>query len=155
MVEKEHKIKRRGFLLRLGLGALGLASAAFATGLTSVLWPRRGRQSWVEVGRPQDFVPGSWRKQAGQDFYLVMTAQGLAAISSTCTHLGCSLRHSGEGFACPCHGGLFGADGTVLQGPPDRALPWFKVLVDSGRVFVDAAQQVPAQTYTAMELRLG
>ena len=156
MADREQSgLNRRGFLLRLGLGSLGLAVTAFATGLSAVLWPRKGRQRWVEVGRPRDFVPGSWRKQDGQDFYLVMSAQGLAAISSTCTHLGCTLRHSGEGFVCPCHGGRFAADGQVVQGPPDRELPWFKIIVDAGRVFVDPGQQVTAQSYTPMEPGLG
>lgn len=153
MAESEHKMKRRGFLLRMGLGAFGLASVAFVGSLTSVLWPRRGRQGWVEVGQPKDFVPGSWRKLPEHDFYLVMTGQGLAAISSTCTHLGCTVRHSGDGFVCPCHAGRFAADGKVLQGPPERDLPWFKVLIDAGRVYVDPAQEVRAQTYTVMELR--
>ena len=151
MNQGEKTIKRRSFLWRLGLGALGLASAALATSLTAALWPRNSRRRWIDVGRPRDFVPGSWRKAEGQHFYLVMTAQGLAAISSTCPHLGCQLRHSGDGFVCPCHGGRFAATGQVAQGPPDRDLPWFRILVEGGRVYVDPGQRVSADSYVLLQ----
>jgi menaquinol-cytochrome c reductase iron-sulfur subunit len=37
-----------------------------------------------------------------------------------CTHLGCPVNwvSGGRIFLCPCHGGVFYADGTVAAGPP-------------------------------------
>jgi len=48
------------------------------------------------------------------------------AYSQKCTHLSCAVYYEKEGnrLACPCHQGYFSvADGSVLQGPPQRALP--------------------------------
>ena len=64
----------------------------------------------------------------------------MAAISNTCTHLGCVVATTEIGFDCPCHGSRFDADGTVLGGPAPRPLPWFRLsLSPSGEVEVDTA----------------
>jgi len=41
-----------------------------------------------------------------------------------CTHLGCPVnwQASAKIFLCPCHGGVYYADGTVAGGPPPRPL---------------------------------
>jgi nitrite reductase/ring-hydroxylating ferredoxin subunit len=49
-----------------------------------------------------------------------------AAYSQVCTHLSCAVYYSSERsrLECPCHNGAFSvADGSVLQGPPQRPLP--------------------------------
>lgn len=49
-----------------------------------------------------------------------------AAYSQICTHLSCAVYFSQEHnrLECPCHNGYFSvADGSVLQGPPQRPLP--------------------------------
>ena len=48
------------------------------------------------------------------------------AYSQKCTHLSCAVYFSQQEnrIECPCHEGYFSvADGSVLQGPPPRALP--------------------------------
>jgi len=48
------------------------------------------------------------------------------AYSQKCTHLYCAVYYAKEQnrLECPCHQGFFSiADGSVLQGPPQRALP--------------------------------
>ena len=48
------------------------------------------------------------------------------AYSQKCTHLSCAVYYEKEQgrLECPCHQGFFSlADGSVLQGPPQRALP--------------------------------
>jgi Rieske Fe-S protein len=58
---------------------------------------------------------------------LVRTASdSYVAYSQKCTHLSCAVYYSHEQnrLECPCHQGFFSiADGAVLQGPPQRALP--------------------------------
>lgn len=41
-----------------------------------------------------------------------------------CTHLGCAYHwdDTKQRFLCPCHGGVFTIDGTVVAGPPPRPL---------------------------------
>jgi Rieske Fe-S protein len=64
---------------------------------------------------------------------------GLAAVSTTCTHLGCGVAWNAErkAFLCPCHGGVYGADGRVLAGPPPRPLAKAPLVVAGGRATVD------------------
>jgi Rieske Fe-S protein len=66
---------------------------------------------------------------------------GLAALSTTCTHLGCGVSWSAarNEFLCPCHGGVYGADGHVLAGPPPRALARYPIVIAAGRATVDPA----------------
>jgi cytochrome b6-f complex iron-sulfur subunit len=66
---------------------------------------------------------------------------GLAAVSTTCTHLGCGVAWNAEkkSFLCPCHGGVYAADGRVLSGPPPRPLTKAPLAVSGGRVTVDPA----------------
>jgi len=53
-------------------------------------------------------------------------ADSYVAYSQKCTHLSCAVYYAKEQnrLECPCHQGFFSiADGAVLQGPPQRALP--------------------------------
>jgi Rieske Fe-S protein len=60
------------------------------------------------------------------------------AFSNVCTHLGCRVRWVEERheFFCPCHNGVFAADGTVLAGPPPRPLDRFETKVEDGQIFI-------------------
>jgi cytochrome b6-f complex iron-sulfur subunit len=76
---------------------------------------------------------------AGAAAVLVKTKAGdIAALSAVCTHLGCIVQweKEKEDFICPCHGGHYAADGTVLSGPPPRALAKIPVSVAEGKITV-------------------
>lgn len=55
---------------------------------------------------------------------LVRSGRTVRARSLWCTHMGCRVRwvapHSF--YSCPCHGGIFDADGKPIFGPPSVAL---------------------------------
>jgi Rieske Fe-S protein len=53
---------------------------------------------------------------------VVRTATGMQAVNLRCTHLGCTVTATLDGFVCPCHGSRFGCGGQVEQGPATRAL---------------------------------
>jgi nitrite reductase/ring-hydroxylating ferredoxin subunit len=63
----------------------------------------------------------------GDPCILVRTASdSYVAYSQKCTHLSCAVYYEKEQnrLECPCHQGFFSiADGSVLQGPPQRPLP--------------------------------
>ena len=69
---------------------------------------------------------------------LVRTAgDAYAAYSQKCTHLSCAVYYAKDEnrLECPCHQGFFSiADGAVLQGPPQRALPRVVLEKKDGRL---------------------
>ena len=63
-------------------------------------------------------------------------ATRFTAFTVHCTHLGCPVRWFSDAqlFLCPCHGGVYNADGTVAAGPPPKPLPQYPVRVRDGQV---------------------
>lgn len=58
-----------------------------------------------------------------------------------CTHLGCSVEVpkgslEGKQLICPCHGGVFDAQGNNVSGPPPKPLPRLAVTVENGEIIV-------------------
>jgi Rieske Fe-S protein len=59
-----------------------------------------------------------------------------------CAHLGCPVRwfaNSGL-FLCPCHGGVYYADGSRASGPPERGLFQYRQKVEQGKLFIKAGE---------------
>lgn len=84
------------------------------------------------------FVP------AGRSVALFRTAQGVYAISTVCTHLGCIVKPTVSGFDCPCHGSKFNHAGEVERGPAPKALPRLAVTRMSDTEFmVDEGKALP------------
>jgi Rieske Fe-S protein len=69
---------------------------------------------------------------------MIRTASdGLVAYRQKCPHLSCAVYYSKEAdrIECPCHEGYFSVkDGSVLQGPPPRALPRISLRQDGDKV---------------------
>lgn len=78
--------------------------------------------------------------------------RGIAAVSSRCTHLGCTVTVNARGFECPCHGSVFSRDGRVIQGPATSALPWYEVLLgDDGELRVNLDRTVDPMARLRLE----
>lgn len=118
-------------LLFAGLGMLRLPKAA--------VLPSPSRRFMVQL--PESLGEGEPYVPPGRSVALYRRNGSVVAVSRVCTHLGCLVKATAEGFACPCHGSLFGPDGRVLKGPAPKALPWLAVrevgrntyVVDEGR----------------------
>ncbi|MEO5358153.1 MAG: Rieske 2Fe-2S domain-containing protein [Nitrospirae bacterium YQR-1] len=70
--------------------------------------------------------------------YIVNNTKKIYALSPVCTHLGCLVtynRHKNE-FSCPCHGGRYDTEGTVLGGPPPEPLTRLPLKIENGHVFI-------------------
>jgi nitrite reductase/ring-hydroxylating ferredoxin subunit len=138
---------RRDFL---GLAALWSAMATLAFGLLGAL--RLPRAAVVpspsrkfRITLPEGLAPGEPFIPSGRPIAVFRDADGVYAVSTVCTHLGCIVKAEGGGFDCPCHGSRFALDGAVVKGPAPKALPWLSVSAVSGDVFVvDESTTVPA-----------
>ncbi|MEO0985958.1 MAG: FAD-dependent oxidoreductase [Cyanobacteria bacterium J06639_14] len=79
------------------------------------------------------------------------------ALSLTCSHQGCTVQAGATteaGYACPCHGAVYSAQGEVLGGPARENLTRYEVLQRSGDqiqlVAIASPDNAPsAQTLTA------
>lgn len=152
VTESGPESNRRNFLVRLSvtLGSVGAAliavpSAAFLLGL------RKSPRRWRTVGTLDDFKIGQtvnvsfldpsplpWAGVTAQTTAWLRRVddQNFIAFSTICTHLGCPVRWLAEAnlFMCPCHGGVFYADGQVASGPPPRPLNRYPVRVNNNDV---------------------
>jgi cytochrome b6-f complex iron-sulfur subunit len=141
--------RRRMLTLTSVVGLMGANAVAWFSNLL-FFKPRvtYGEPSRFRVGKPDAFPLGTRLPLTRQRVTVVRTEAGMAAISNTCTHLGCVVATTEIGFDCPCHGSRFDPDGGVLGGPAPRPLPWFKLsLAPSGELEVDTAAPVPPGTY--------
>jgi len=118
------KLLTRGLLA--GSGLLGLGALARYLGYQVESAP----QTEFDLGLVENYPAGSRTQLAEVPVVLLHAASGFSALSLTCTHLGCTLEEAGDGFACPCHGSRFSADGEVQQGPATRRLNSLRVEVN-------------------------
>ena len=98
------------------------------------------------VSLPESLAPGAPFIPPGRSVALFRDGEGVYAISTICTHLGCIVKPTTEGFECPCHGSRFAGNGSVVKGPAPRALPWVTVSGSAGNYVVDEDKVVPAGT---------
>jgi cytochrome b6-f complex iron-sulfur subunit len=86
-----------------------------------------GPNARFAIGKPDDFPPGTRIARDVERVCIVRDGNKIAAISTTCTHLGCIVGSPTRAFACPCHGSHYDQDGNVTGGPAPKPLPWFQV----------------------------
>jgi len=107
-----------------------------------------GQPNRFSIGRPEDYPPGARIALEARRICIVRDGNQMAAISTTCTHLGCIVSSSETGFACPCHGSRYDQDGNVTAGPAPRALPWYRLdLAPNGELEVDKDAEIEVGTY--------
>jgi cytochrome b6-f complex iron-sulfur subunit len=134
------------------LSSVGLFGSGVLAVLSNLIFfkPRvtYGQPATFQIGKPDDYPPGTRIAREAERICIVREGNKLAAISTTCTHLGCSVGISDTGFACPCHGSRYDQDGVVTGGPAPKPLPWFKVTVaPNGEIEVDKNTQIESGTY--------
>jgi len=148
---------RRKFLIRLSIALSSIGAALVAVpSFAFLLGLRKTPQIWRTVGKIDDFKIGSTVNVSFQDSsplpWAGVTAQTAAwlrrvsdqqfvAFSMNCTHLGCPVRWLADAdlFMCPCHGGVFYADGQVASGPPQSPLIQYPARVYNGQVQILAS----------------
>ena len=141
---------RRSFL------SLAAWAGVLATGLTTLGHSLRFLQPAVtyrpetvfSIGSPNDFPPGSHRLFQRERVLIVRDERGFRALSTVCTHLGCTITLMEWGFSCPCHGSKFDSEGVNFAGPAPRPLPCFQLgLSPEGQLIVDTRRTVPRDQF--------
>ena len=147
--DERHMPRRR---MLAWLSSVGLAGSAVLAVVSNLVFfkPRvtYGQPAKFQIGKPEEYPPGTRIAREAERICIVREGNRVAAISTTCTHLGCSVSISDTGFACPCHGSRYDQDGNVTGGPAPKALPWFKVsLAPNGEIEVDKNAPIDPGTY--------
>ena len=142
-------VSRRSFLGLASLGAVILSSLTVLAGALRLTKPNvyYEESKKFKIGIPENFPVGVVKKLEDQRVYIFSENDGLHAVSSICTHLGCIVSVSETGFSCPCHGSKYDRNGKVIAGPAPRNLPWWKISQSlDGTLIVDASREVKQGT---------
>ncbi len=144
------KMDRRSFLSWFGLAWISFAAAT--GGALSIvlryLFPNVVFEppTAFKAGFPNDYEIGvvdeRWKEKFG--VWMIRTAEGIYALSTICTHLGCTPNWLGNEnkFKCPCHGSGFYKNGINFEGPAPRPLERYRIsLAEDGQILVDKSKK--------------
>jgi cytochrome b6-f complex iron-sulfur subunit len=145
--ERASRRRLLGWLSGVGLFGSGILSA-FSNFVFIKPRATYGAPQRFNAGKPADYPEGTRIAIEQRRVCIVREGSKMAAISTTCTHLGCIVGLSDTGFACPCHGSRYDQDGTVTGGPAPKPLAWYKVsLAPNGEIEIDKDVEVTPGTY--------
>ncbi len=152
---------RRTFIQWLWLIVGGVAAFEFLLLVFSFLKPDKPKEfrdngdNIIDAGPIEAFKPGTVTAFVRGRFYLVCHERGgFLALSSKCTHLGCSLPWNQEAkqFICPCHSSKFDITGDVLSAPAPRAMDHFKLEIVNGNTNVDLGRPIQRKGFDKDQL---
>ena len=148
-------VTRRRFLSRITNGIMGIIGAILGVigGGAILSSTARKQDDWTPASSLLDLpdnqptpvtltvsrLDGFREVIQRKTIFLVKTHDAqVAAIDSTCTHLGCLVAWDAESqvFRCPCHGGIYDRTGAVKDGPPPMPLSKIATRIDGERVLV-------------------
>jgi nitrite reductase/ring-hydroxylating ferredoxin subunit len=154
-------VSRRWLLLKIGAFFNVIVGIAIATPVVRYLFGSvRGQgayDSWISLGAVNDFPMGETRLATYSNPYSQpwdgatdKTACWVRHVSGStfqvfainCAHLGCPVRWFPQSslFMCPCHGGVYYADGSRASGPPERGLFQYDYKVVNNELRIRAGQ---------------
>jgi cytochrome b6-f complex iron-sulfur subunit len=145
---------RRFFLTRFMSSAVAIGWTSFAATMAALtlgtlrfLIPNVLSEppSKFKVGFPDGYEEGKVvDRYKDQNTWIVRNEGIIYALSTTCTHLGCTpnwLEREGK-FKCPCHGSGFYISGINFEGPAPRPLErWGIRIGEDGQIVVDKSMK--------------
>jgi len=139
------EVSRRGFLSWIGIAWVSFTGAMTLISVSTLrfFFPNvlfEPPQTF-KAGFPNEYAPGvDNRFKESRGVFMVRDDTEIYALSTVCTHLGCTpnwLDTEGK-FKCPCHGSGFYISGINFEGPAPRPLERFRiVLAEDGQILVD------------------
>ena len=143
------RMGRRSFLSWIALGWAAFAASALAAAAASgrFLFPNVLFEPppVFKAGLPTELLPDRVDERfKARGVWLVRNEEGVYALSTICTHLGCTPNwlENEQKFKCPCHGSGFYKSGINFEGPAPRPLERYAVaLADDGQILVDKSKK--------------
>jgi len=144
------QVTRRSFFSWLSLGWLAFVAATggFFTMMLRFFFPNVLFEpvQTFRAGYPEDYEAGEvdLRWKAKYATWIIRNDEGIYALSTTCTHLGCTPNWlvAEQKFKCPCHGSGSRKTGINFEGPAPRPLERFRiVLADDGQIVIDKTKK--------------
>ena len=162
-MSESNGLSRRNAMIKLGMIINGAVGALLAVPIVGyLLSPLRGKAgqgyyAWVSLGPLAQFPEGQTRLARFQNptaspsdgqtaetpcWVRRVTGQTFQVFAINCAHLGCPVRWFAQSglFMCPCHGGVYYADGSRASGPPERGLFQYPYKVDGDQLVIHAGQ---------------
>jgi len=153
---KSLKINRRNFFRKF---IYTLVSFQFVYILFRLLKPRKqvlNTDNYFDAGEVSSFENGKIYPFGTQKLYLHRLADGgFIALSSKCTHLGCTVGYNtiNHAFECPCHASAFNTNGEVLSPPATRPLDFYPIIFSNNRVLIDLNNPQRRNKYTQSQIK--
>jgi len=165
-------LSRRRMLMKVGILFNAAVGAILAVPIVRyILSPvtrerKAGYESWLSLGPLTQFPQGQTRLATYRN-PVVNPADGETAnipcwvrnvdgekfqvFAINCAHLGCPVRWFPQSslFMCPCHGGVYYADGSRASGPPERGLFQYRFRLEKGNLLIDAGKMPTTGSPTA------
>ena len=137
-------MKRRDFIRKAALTLVTVTGLVALAGWLRQFFPRlAGEKRRITIGDSMQYPVDTYTFLEGQNLFVYRDHEGVRAVSAICTHLGCTIERTTEGFECPCHGSVYNDRGEVLSGPAPRSLSWYRVSrAPDGKVFIDPGSTV-------------
>ena len=139
-----HLWSRRDFLSLSGWAIIISMTTGSLIAFTRFMFPRVlfEPKTTFKAGFPDEQPVGtvSEKVKESQGVWKVRTGEGVDALLSKCTHLGCTPRwlEAENKYKCPCHGSGFYRDGINFEGPAPRDLERAKIsLSEEGELVID------------------
>jgi cytochrome b6-f complex iron-sulfur subunit len=139
---------RRDFLVKLFMrGGILVSAVVFLRDIWLYLYPDVGKREFTKfmVAKAKEIPVGKARKVmvGGSPLFVIRLPDGFKVFSGICTHLGCLVKweENKHRFYCPCHKGVFAANGEVVSGPPPRPLDEYKVTIENNLVFIQVERR--------------
>lgn len=175
-MSEQTQSSRRAALARLGLWLNGAAAVLMGVPLIGYLLsplrrkPGTGERQWVALGPLNRFPEGETRLATFRNpvvrpwdgetaeipcWVRRIEKESFQVFAINCAHLGCPVRwFAASGlFLCPCHGGVYYADGSRASGPPERGLFQYEYRVEGGNLMILAGQLPTLSTSAAIAQR--
>jgi cytochrome b6-f complex iron-sulfur subunit len=140
-------MERRHFIKKTAIALVTVSGAMAAVSYLRQFFPRlAGEKRRITIGNPAQFPVDTYTFLEEHNLFVYKDHEGMRAVSAVCTHLGCIIEKSTEGFECPCHGSCYNVKGEVLSGPAPRNLSWYQVSGSGdGKIIIDPARVVEAE----------